>query len=85
MKQKDIALIAVIVIISGVISIFVSKALFAPPSSKQKVEVVESISPSFPTPETTYFNAQSVDPTQLIQIGNNNNSAPFNGTSGSSQ
>jgi hypothetical protein len=79
-KQKDIALIIVIVVISGVLSLFISRLLFATPADRaQQVEVVEQINSSFPTPDPTYFNSQSVDPTQLIQIGNNNNSNPFNG------
>lgn len=81
MKQKDIALIVVVVIISGVVSLFVSKALFASPKDRQQqVEVVEAIDPSFPTPSKTYFNSSAVDPTQLIQIHNNNNTNPFDGS-----
>jgi hypothetical protein len=81
MKQKDIALILVIAFVSGLISLFVSRALFAPAaSSQQQVEVVQSISSNFPTPNATYFNAKSIDPTQLIKISNTNNSNPFNGT-----
>jgi hypothetical protein len=78
MKQKDVALLLVIVFVSAVISFFVSDKLFAPPKSRQQaVEVVPTISDNFPTPDATYFNAQSIDPTQLIQIGNNNNQNPF--------
>lgn len=80
MKQKDIALIIIIVFISGLISLFVSKSLFGTTASNKQVEVVEAINSNFPTPDPTYFNAQSVDPTQLIQIGNANNANPFNGT-----
>ena len=78
MKQKDIALIVVVVIVSGVLSFFVSRALFSGSSSRdQKVEVVDVISASFPTPSSKYFNANSIDPTQMIHIGDNNNSTPF--------
>lgn len=81
MKQKDIALIAVIVIISGVASFLLSNLLFAPPKTRQQqVEVVEAITANFPTPSTKYFNAQSINPTQLIQIGKTANPNPFNGT-----
>lgn len=78
MKQKDIALIAVIVIISAVISIFVSKAVFAKPANRQQeVEVVQEITSSFPTPSSQYFNDQAFDPTKVIVIGGNANPAPF--------
>ncbi len=80
MKQKDIILIIVVVFISGIFSLIISQKLFSSTVGKQQVEVVQAINPSFPTPSSTYFNSQSVDPTQLIQIGNNNNTNPFNGS-----
>jgi predicted permease len=79
MKQKDIALIIVVVFISAIMSFFVSQWLFAPPKARQQeVEVVGPISSSFTIPSSTYFNTNSVDPTQLIQIGNTANPNPFN-------
>lgn len=78
MKSKDIALIAVIILFSATISTLISKALFN--SSKQKsltVEVVEPINPEFKKPDPDFFNDQSINPTKLIQIGNNNNTRPF--------
>lgn len=81
MKQKDIALIIVVVAISAVVSFFVSKMIFASPKNRQQnVQVVQPISSDFPSPDPKYFNSKSIDPTQLIQIGNNNNSTPFSGT-----
>jgi hypothetical protein len=79
-KQKDIILIIVVVFISGVVSVILSHSLFSSTLGQQQTEVVEAINPNFPTPGTTYFNSKSIDPTQLIQIGNNNNSNPFNGS-----
>lgn len=82
MKQKDIALIAVIVIISGLASFFISGAVFAPAKDrKQNVEVVDAITSDFPEPDKDYFNTSSIDPTQLIQIGTSTNPTPFNGNS----
>lgn len=82
MKQKDIALIILIVFFSGVLSFFVSRTLFASPKNRQQqVDVVETLSANFPTPDSRYFNSHSIDPTQLIQIGNTTNSNPFNDTS----
>jgi hypothetical protein len=79
MKQKDIALIAVIVFVSAVVSLIVSKTLFASPKHRQQaVEVVDPISANFPAPDSHYFNAQSIDPTKLIKIGDNSNPTPFN-------
>lgn len=80
MKQKDIALILVVVFVSAVVSIVVSKVLFASPKNRQQpVEVVQPITADFPTPDSKYFNAQAVDPTKIIQIGGSSNPNPFNG------
>jgi hypothetical protein len=79
MKQKDIALIAVIVIVSGMVSFFLSKFLFTIPKERQtKVEVVQAISPDFPPPDNRYFNANAIDPTKNIRIGDSQNTQPFN-------
>ncbi len=83
MKQKDIALIAIVVVVSGMVSFFVSKILFAVPKERQtKVEVVQAISPDFPQPDTRYFNAAAIDPTKNIRIGDTQNNQPFNNNSG---
>jgi hypothetical protein len=80
-KQKDVALIIVIVVISGIVSLFLSKMLFSSSADRQQqVDVVQPINGNFQTPSSSYFNASSIDPTQLIKIGNANNSNPFNGT-----
>lgn len=80
MKQKDIALILVVVFISGIASYFLSNLLISSPKNrKQKVEVVGKISSDFPPPESKYFNSSSIDPTQLIRISNSANTQPFNG------
>lgn len=81
MKQKDIALIAVIAVISAVISLTLSKMLFGAPATKnQQVEVVQSITADFPQPDKRYFNANAFDPTKLITIGQNTNPDPFSGS-----
>jgi hypothetical protein len=81
MKQKDIALIVVIAVVSGVLSFVVSGKLFVTPSNRQqKVEVVDKITASFNQPDKKYFNQNSIDPTQTSQIGAGNNQNPFNGT-----
>ncbi|HEX8226625.1 MAG TPA: hypothetical protein VF572_02030 [Candidatus Saccharimonadales bacterium] len=81
MKQKDIALIIVAIIVSGILSLVLGRVLFAAPKDRQqKVEVVDAISTDFAQPDNRYFNVQSINPTQLIQIGENTNTAPFNGT-----
>jgi hypothetical protein len=80
MKQKDIALIIVVVAISAVASFFLSKLLFTSQKERsQKVEVVDVITPEFTMPDSKYFNERSINPTQLIRIGETTNPTPFNG------
>lgn len=82
MKQKDIALIVVIVAISAVVSLFASNLIFGGAKNKQQqATVVQPITADFPTPDTRYFNSNAFDPTQLITIGQNNNTNPFSGSS----
>jgi hypothetical protein len=79
MKQKDLAVLIIVIAISVAISFFVSKLVFSTPADRsESVDVVPSISSSFPTPSSQYFNSSAIDPTQLIKIGNSNNTSPFN-------
>lgn len=80
MKQKDIALIIVIAAVSAVLSFVVSGMIFNKPANRhQTTQVVDVITSDFPPPSTKYFNSNSIDPTQLIQIGNSSNPNPFSG------
>lgn len=82
MKQKDIALIVVIVFISGLLSFFISKTLFASPDKRsQEVEVILPISAQWASPDKRFFNDKSIDPTRTITITNNNNTDPFSDNS----
>lgn len=80
MKQKDILLLVVVAIVSGVISLILSNMLFASPDKRsQEVEVVDGISSVFPKPNQKYFNSESVNPAQPVQIGTTTNPNPFTG------
>lgn len=79
MKQKDIALIIVVAVVAGIVSLVVARFVFATPKDRQQqVEVVEVISTEFPLPDRKYFNERSINPTQLIRIAENSNQQPFN-------
>lgn len=81
MKQKDVALILVIAFFGAILSFVTSRLLLGSPGDrKEEVEVVQAISADFPTPDQRYFNSKSINPTQLIEIGNNNNTDPFSGS-----
>lgn len=86
MKQKDLTLIIIVVFFSVIISLFVSKAIFASPKNRQQeVDIVQPISSAFPQPDNRYFNSTTYDPTQVITISPNNNTNPFANSSSSSQ
>lgn len=64
MKQKDLILIVVMVFIGAVVSLLISRVIFSSPKQReQTAEVVDVITPEFPTPPKKYFNIQSVNPT----------------------
>lgn len=81
MKRKDIALFVVIGIISAILSIVISRYIFATPSSKkQTAEVVQPITTEFTEPNKKYFNKEAFDPTKQITIGETVNTDPFKAT-----
>jgi flagellar basal body-associated protein FliL len=79
MKQKDLVLILVMVFIGAVVAFVVSRWVFATPQNRQQTaEKVDVITPDFSEPPPKYFNADSVNPTKQIEIGNTSNPNPFN-------
>jgi hypothetical protein len=79
MKQKDIVIIVAVMGVSALIAVVGSKFIIKPADKKQQVEVVHAITTDFPIPDARYFNANSIDPTLPIQIGDNTNTDPFKG------
>ncbi len=72
MKQKDIIIIIIVVFVAGVSSFFVSRMFFGKESDRNvEVKVVEVITTDFTPPSDQYFNENSVNPTQIITIGDN--------------
>ncbi len=81
MKQKDIAVIIVVAFLSAIISFILSGRIFVTPANRQQpVEVVDKISTEFQLPDSRYFNANSINPTVLSQLGTDTNQNPFNST-----
>ena len=87
MKRKELLIIGATGFLAAIISFVVCGAIFGSPKKNPiKVPVVEKIDPSFPqvqtdTNYTSFYNAQALNPTQLIQIGGSNNNQPFQGGS----
>lgn len=77
MKEKDIALIIVIIAVSGLLSFFISNSFISPPERNEKAAVVEKITSGFKEPDDDYFNESSINPTQVIQIEVEENTNPF--------
>jgi flagellar basal body-associated protein FliL len=78
MKQKDIALLVVIVIVAGVMSLLITQTIFVSKKSRDlTAEKVDPIQAEFKKPDTKVFNSKSINPTQLIKIGDGSNPAPF--------
>ena len=86
MKRDDIIKIVLVAGISAIASLIIAGAIFnSPAKHNQKVPQVTAISTTFPDVAndpnyTGIFNSNALDPTQPVQIGNSQNSAPFSGT-----
>lgn len=79
MKQKDYVLIIVVGFFALILGIVISNLLFGNANSKKlKADKVTAITSEFKTPDPKYFNKESIDPTQIIRIGENANNQPFN-------
>ncbi len=85
MKQKDITLIVVVIIVAGTFSLIFSNLVLKPRIKRDSVEVVEPISADMPDVANdpaykSFFNGNALNPTQKIQIGDQQNQDPFRGS-----
>ncbi len=79
MKQKDIAVIIAVALLSAIVSVLLStKLLISPAKRQQSAEVVDKISTEFTLPDERFFNEQSINPTRKSQLDQTNEN-PFNG------
>jgi hypothetical protein len=85
MKRKELVIIGAVAFVAAIISIIISGAIFGSPQKNPiKVPVVNKISSEFPQPQNDdnykkFFNKDANNPTQLIHIGDDNNTTPFQG------
>ena len=79
MKRKDYMVIFGVVILSAIFSFFISGMLItSSEDQEQKVETATTIPETLTRPDVNYFNEQSVNPTQTIEISDENpNQQPF--------
>ena len=80
MRGKDIQIVLLVAVVSAIASILLSDTLFSTPEDRsQKVETAEAISSDFQQPDSTYFNGQSFNPAENIDVGQDPGSNPFQG------
>lgn len=78
MKQQNLAIFGAVAFMSIVFALLITTSLFAPEKSQRmEAESVDPISSNFPSLNKKYFNANSINPVQTIQIGDNPNENPF--------
>jgi len=80
MKKSDIAILALIVTLTLVITFLIVKAVFGEAKNgTTKVEKADAISSAVVQPPAKAFNHDAINPTVVIQIGNQANQQPFTG------
>jgi len=86
MKRKDVTVLIVAAVITGVFSLVLTSMVFkVPVNHNLKVTTAQSISTNFPdiNNDPAYnaiFNKNALDPAQPLQVGGQPNTTPFNGS-----
>jgi hypothetical protein len=78
-KQQDIAIIIIIVFVSGVMSFFISNKFISPPAHDLTAPKVQPITADFAGLDKRFFNEKSINPTQIIRVEVNKNQNPIKG------
>lgn len=79
MKKSDWAAIILIVALVGIASYFVVGAIMPSPSENpQSVPIATEITSDIVEPSKEIFNADAINPTVRITIGNQSDERPFN-------
>ncbi len=83
MKRKELVLVFTGALVAAIVALALSGAVFNSPATRSQVPVIDKINPSFPDVKNdsnynSFLNKNALDPTQPIQIGNTQNTSPFN-------
>lgn len=79
MNSKDRLLIISVALASGLFAFFIANFLFGGEKKfNLKAPTVSAITSDFKAPNPKYFNANAINPTQDITIGDQSNTKPFN-------
>ena len=78
MKKNDILIISVVAVVAGVFSFVLANFLFGGQKNfKLDAPTVQPITAEFKTPDSKYFNKDSLDITKDITVEDNSNNQPF--------
>ena len=78
MKKTDIALLIVVVSLSGLITYFLASSLLGSPKQlTDSVTVVEAVTSDVDDPSESIFNKDAINPAVQIKIGESSNQQPF--------
>ncbi len=85
MRRRDILTIVAAAVITAIFTFILASAVFSPKRFSSKVPVIDTINSSFPdikndSAYNSFLNSNALDLTQPVQIGNNQNQAPFGGS-----
>ncbi len=68
-KKTDIYTVILVAGLAAIFSFVIANAVFKPGKNRVKVEDPAVITSEFPTLPNTFFNSDSINPTQIITIG----------------
>lgn len=78
MKKNDLAIIVAVAFFAGIMSLVISSLVISPKNTKNlKAQKIDAISADFQQADKRYFNSESINPTQIIQIGDGQNNNPL--------
>lgn len=78
MKKNDILIISVVAVVAGVFSFVLANFLFGGQKNfNLDAPTVQPITAEFKTPDSKYFNKDSLDITKDITVEDNSNNQPF--------
>lgn len=78
MKKNDIIIIVAVAIVAGILSLIIANLLFG--GSKKfnlNAPIVQPVSSEFKSPDSQFFNKDSLDITKDITVEENSNNQPF--------
>lgn len=84
MKRQDVVRLVSVGLVTAFLSFVVSSVIFSVPKNRSsKVPTADVIPTSMPDLKNdpayhSFFNSNAIDLTQTVQLGNSQNTAPFN-------